>query len=280
MGVAASLATTLGTVTGTITTSASAVTSASSSAAGGFSLVSIHGTYAGVSFGITQSDDGGTTFYGVPIYDAAAMQWLAPGTTITPGTNAGKNYWVPISPATSEIKVLASAYTSGTGNIRIAGSYTAMPGSLMSQIMDAAGNARGANVDASNNLMVNINAASTAANVPTVVSPRTTGGLSMATGTIGATATAVKASAGQVYGWYIYNSNASVAYVQFYNSVTGSTTVGTSIVASIGIPAGGAANVFNDVGIAFSSAITIAITTTRSGTTSPTNTVDYNIYYN
>jgi hypothetical protein len=144
------------TATGTITTSASSISGTTNNGYGGFTEVSIHGTYAGVSFGITESDDTATTFYNVPIYDSAANAWLAPGATITPGTNASKTYWVPNYPTASVVKVLASAYTSGTGTIRILAAQTNLPGSTMAQLMDAAGNNRGANVDASSNLMVDV----------------------------------------------------------------------------------------------------------------------------
>lgn len=151
--------------TGTITTNASVITGAAQSWSG-FSVVTITGTYAGVSFGITASNDSGTTFYPVPIYDVAANQWLAPGATITPGTNASKTYWVPSMPAGGEIKVLASAYSSGTANIRISSnSIGALPPSFMNQIMDAAGNNRGANVSVNN--AVNVEApTATGAAVP------------------------------------------------------------------------------------------------------------------
>lgn len=108
----------------------------------------------------------------------------------------------------------------------------------------------------------------------------TSGGLSQATGSIGATVTAVKASAGQVYGWYFYNANASVSYVQFFNTATGGVTLGTTTpVYSLGIPPSSGANVMLPIGIAHSTAITIAITTTRAGSTGPGSTVDYNVFY-
>jgi len=115
----------------------------------------------------------------------------------------------------------------------------------------------------------------------TQIVPSTSGGIpSVASGSIGNTATAVKTSAGQVYGWYFYNNNSAMSYVQFFNTVTGSTTVGTTApVYSLGIPPNGGANVFLPHGIAHSTAITIAITTTRAGSTSPANTVDYNVFY-
>jgi hypothetical protein len=139
---------------GTITSSASSLISTTTSNLGGMALISIHGTYAGVSFGISVSDDAQSTFYNVPIYDVAAEAWLAPGATISPGANASKNYWVTVSPVSTAVKVLASAYTSGTANLRIAYGYGTNPPSSMSQIMDAAGNARGVNVNASNQMSV------------------------------------------------------------------------------------------------------------------------------
>jgi hypothetical protein len=99
-------------------------------------------------------------------------------------------------------------------------------------------------------------------------------------GSIGAVATAVKVSAGRLYGWEIFNSNVSTIYVQFFNLGTGSITLGaTAPFFSLGIPAGAAANVFAPVGIGFSTAISFAITTTRTGAVAPTNTVDVNFWY-
>jgi hypothetical protein len=110
--------------------------------------------------------------------------------------------------------------------------------------------------------------------------PATSGGLSYLAGSIGATKTAIKASAGQIYGWYFYNANASVAYVQIFNLGTGSVTLGTTAPdLAFGIPASSGANVEISNGIAFSTAITIAVTTTRTGSTGPGSTVDYNIFY-
>jgi hypothetical protein len=110
--------------------------------------------------------------------------------------------------------------------------------------------------------------------------PATSGGLSVATGSIAATKTDVKTSAGQVYGWYIYNPNASVAYVQFFNATAANVTLGsTGPVYSIGIPATSAANVEFGNGIAHGTAISIAVTTTRAGSTGTGSTVDFNIYY-
>jgi len=112
------------------------------------------------------------------------------------------------------------------------------------------------------------------------VAASTAGSLLSATGSIGATKTAIKTAAGSVYGWYFYNSNTTVAYVQFFaNTVAGVTLGTTAPFMSLGIPPQAGANVLTDVGIAFATSITIAITTTRAGATGPTNTVDYNVFY-
>lgn len=103
---------------------------------------------------------------------------------------------------------------------------------------------------------------------------------SIYTGSIGATVTSVKASSGTIGGWYIYNANASVAYVQIFNVASGSVTLGTTApTMSIGIPASGAANLELANGLKFGTAITIAVTTTRAGSTAPGSTVDINIWY-
>jgi hypothetical protein len=110
--------------------------------------------------------------------------------------------------------------------------------------------------------------------------PRTTGGLSKyRTNDLDETDEDVKASAGQVFGWYFYNDGASEVYVQFYN--TNTPTVGTTTPEiTLGIPAGSAANVFTDIGIAFSTAISIAATTGHSDAGAPAaNQVVGTVFY-
>lgn len=100
------------------------------------------------------------------------------------------------------------------------------------------------------------------------------------TGSITNTAVAVDASAGTLWGYYFYNPNASVCYVQFWNTAQGSVTVGTTApVLTLGIPASSAANVQLAVGDAFSTAITIAATTARAGGTACGSNIDANVWY-
>jgi len=106
--------------TGNITTSSSSITSASAT---GYSwaYVTISGTYAGISFGITTSDNGGTNYYNVPVWDIQNQKYIAPGATISPTDNSSSSYYVPQSATSSTVRVLATAYTSGTGAVAITG---------------------------------------------------------------------------------------------------------------------------------------------------------------
>lgn len=72
----------------------------------------------------------------------------------------------------------------------------------------------------------------------------------------------VKATAGQLFGWYLYNAAASMRYLKFYNATAANTTVGTTApVLTIPVAAGAAANVEFSNGIAFGTAISAAVTT-------------------
>lgn len=94
------------------------------------------------------------------------------------------------------------------------------------------------------------------------------------------TAQAVKASAGTLGGWYIYNPNATAAYVIIYNVASGSVTVGTTNPQMVlAIPATSAANVEFGNGINFTTAIAVAATTTGGGNAAPTTALEANFYY-
>lgn len=74
-------------------------------------------------------------------------------------------------------------------------------------------------------------------------------------------ATNAKGSAGQVYGWYLYNANAAARYLKLYNKAT-APTVGTDTpVLTIPIPAGGGANLEIAGGLEFTLGISYALTT-------------------
>lgn len=94
------------------------------------------------------------------------------------------------------------------------------------------------------------------------VKPATSGGLSTfhlaSAGTTNATN--IKASAGQLFGWYVYNSNAAARKVAFHNTA-GTPTAGASLHSSLVIPPLSAANVELSNGIAFGTGIAITTVT-------------------
>jgi hypothetical protein len=72
----------------------------------------------------------------------------------------------------------------------------------------------------------------------------------------------VKATAGQVYGYFVYNAATSAQYLKFYNATAANVTVGTTTpVITIPVPAEGGANVEFSMGIPFDTAISVAVTT-------------------
>lgn len=100
-------------VTGTITAASSTVTATVTAA--GNATITVNGTYAGVSYAFLASDDAGTTFYPVQVVrEDNGLVLLAD----TPGTNGKVSYLVDI-PGWNQVRVAASAWTSGTANVRI-----------------------------------------------------------------------------------------------------------------------------------------------------------------
>lgn len=95
------------------------------------------------------------------------------------------------------------------------------------------------------------------------LAPRTSGGLTPYKALdIDETDEMIKGSAGQVFGWYLYNAAASARFLKFYDATDTTVVVGTTAPAfTIPLPAGAAANVEFTNGIAFATAITIAATT-------------------
>ena len=93
----------------------------------------------------------------------------------------------------------------------------------------------------------------------------------------------MKASAGQLFGWYIYNDGAADVSVKIYDATAANVTVGTTTpVLTFTIPAGSAANVLSPIGIVFSNGICAAAVTeiADNGTTAPAaNQVVANFFY-
>lgn len=118
--------------------------------------------------------------------------------------------------------------------------------------------------------------------------PHTAGGLTtgMFTGSDGSTiltnaAQVIKASAGQLYGYFINNPNAAVSFVHFYNTAAASVTVGTTNpLFSLQLPATSAANLAFPMGVVFSNAgWSIAATTTAGGASAPSTGLDAIVWF-
>ena len=95
------------------------------------------------------------------------------------------------------------------------------------------------------------------------------------------TVTAVKASAGNVFWFEFINTGASAAFVQLFNLATASVTLGTTTPThSFYVPAGGANDKVSTIAlIQCSTAISIAATTTATGSTAPATSLTINMGY-
>jgi hypothetical protein len=94
-------------------------------------------------------------------------------------------------------------------------------------------------------------------------SPATSGGLSKARikSASGTNATSVKGSAGQLYGWFLYNNTSSVKALHLYDTASTPTAGSGTPAFTVPIPANGGANVEFSMGIPFASGIGYTITT-------------------
>lgn len=190
---------------------------------------------------------------GYVVYNLGTGQML-PGGSIT----SNGIYQVNIS-GVSAARVITTAYTSGT----VGGSACITSGTTPTTNIASISGA------------LTLSSASV-----TTLSPRVNLGTSVYSGSVTNTATAVKATTGQLYGYEIHNSNTSAVYIQLFNATAANVTVGTTTpFMSIGIPASTSVRIEYSMGVAFGTAISLAATTTRTGNTAPSNTVDVNITY-
>ena len=169
---------------------------------------------------------------------------------------------VPSHNVTNAGTFAVQAAQSGTWNV---GTVTAVTG--ITNALPAGTNAIGKLAANSGVDIGDVDVTSIAAGTNTIgavnVKPTTSGGLDIFRSIdLDESEEEVKATAGQVFGWYIYNKAAAVTYVKFYNATAANTTVGTTTpVMTVPIPATAGANVEFTNGITFATAITVAATT-------------------
>lgn len=91
----------------------------------------------------------------------------------------------------------------------------------------------------------------------------------------------IKATAGNLYGYYIYNPNSAATYVMIYNIAAASVTVGTSTAQMVFcIPASSGANLMFPYPISFTNAgWSIAAATTGGGNSAPATALEAMIWY-
>jgi len=107
---------TTGSNTGSITSSSTTITTSSVS---GYTYCNIQlsGTYAGIQFNVTASNDGGTNYSNITVLDLTNFRLYKPGQTISPTDNSTNIYQVQMPLGNALIRVTSTAYTSGTGSI-------------------------------------------------------------------------------------------------------------------------------------------------------------------
>jgi hypothetical protein len=113
-------------------------------------LVTLKGTYAGVTVQFWLSDDSGTTYYQVMAVRTDINS--ATGSAVL-SNNASTSYFVNVSGATN-IQVKASAYTSGSVSVRISPNGSSFSTNLVAGLSDVSGNA--ATITAGGSLNANV----------------------------------------------------------------------------------------------------------------------------
>lgn len=251
-------------------------------------LISINGTYGTATAVFEGSDDSGTTWYPV---DAAQTSGQTIDSGYTSLTNISRVWQINV-PGFDSVRVRSTAVASGTVNVRMsASSAMGADGSTIgiAGALPAGTNVIG-HVIADSGTITTVSAVTAITNAlpagtnligSVSLSPATSGGWSASlSSALSTTVVSVKSSAGTFGGYFIYNPNSSVAYVQVFNIASGSVTLNSSTpFLSFGIPATSGANLELSNGIAFSTAISVAATTTPTGSTANSSALVANFWY-
>lgn len=219
----------------------------------------------------------GTNWVTLDAYSESTESW------VTGGVTANGSWWVEPLGAFNAIRVHATAWTSGTATGQLLasvgtmhtpeyagggfGSQTAPPNAVFIGGTDGA-HFQGVSTNTSGQLKV-------------ALTPQTSGGLTPAYFNVASqTATSIKSSAGQLYGYHFFNTGASTVYVQLFNLATGSVTNTTTPLLALGVPSSGGAVANFEQGIAFSTAITFTVTTLPGAAGAPPSSVHCNFVFN
>lgn len=249
--------------TGTPTAGSTASFSVSSQESVG---IQVTGTWTGT-LQIESSIDGGTTWSrngghqkGVTFNSASFTANFEMETNVSTTTN---------------IRVRATAAITGTATVKIVLSVNSNAFFMLNplQLLDGGTTGTKASIKAASTPTAATDTSLVVAQIPST--PSVQNGLTT-------TVKAIKSSAaGNLKGYYIFNPNSSVSYIQIFDVATaGAVTLGTTVAKlSLGIPALGAANLDSAPGIAFANGIQVAATTTATGSVAPSTAVDANFWF-
>lgn len=221
------------------------------------------GTFSTVNCAFEGSIDGGTSWFGIQAVRTNANTIE----TTTGNLSAAPAYaWEMSVNAMTTVRVRATAFTSGTQVWRfILGSYATEP-------------IPAAQVTATQPVSGTVTA--TVASTSIAALATVTGTTIYSNTALTNTDVTVKAGAGRVYAWDFYNPNATDVYVQFWNALIASVTVGTTPpLFSVRIPANSGRDYVSVVPVAYATGIAIAATTTAAGGTAPTTAIEARVEY-
>jgi hypothetical protein len=224
--------------------------------------VSVSGTYTGLNAAFEVSDDGGTTWYSV----LAARSDSATTEAATGALTSTARMWDVGVVGCTDVRVRATAFGSGTASFRFCPSAGAVEPALTVGIAGTVAATQSGAWAVTQSGTWTVQPGNTPNTSPWLVTdtPATSGGNSVysviSSGAANQDAAAIKASAGQVYGYSLFNTTASARYVKLYNLASGATSASTPAM-RIYLPPTGGANVDITKGVAFGTGISIRITT-------------------
>lgn len=248
-------------VTGTFT-NATQTTSVTNSGADGYAtaLLSINGTYGTATGVFEESDDGGTTFYGII---CTRSDGTASETGYTSLTNVSRQWSCPVA-GNDSVRIRSTAVTSGTVNARVGISAPTNNSGVVSGTVNITANSSVNNAQVAGTTTSVGNGTTDAGTQRVTLSSDSTGQVKLAAGqnvygtaqlaatasnfgvsqcfliaASGTNSTNCKASVGQVYHISIFNNSATVAYLHMINSASAPTCSSATTVDEIMVPANG-----------------------------------------
>jgi hypothetical protein len=228
-------------------------------------VITTGNTATGVTWNVQGSQDG-TNWEGLPWMSGGALTYNSPGTGASNAT--GIYYWTATGFAQVRMNVVAISAGNFPTNLRTTSSAVS---------------ARQATValGSGSSVIGKVGIDQTTPGTTNLVATELTTGLTTFSNTaLTSTAVAVKASAGKLHGYILHNPSAATTFIQVWNIAVGSVTVGTTAPTYvIPIPSGASANVSWEKGVTHSTAITVAATTTATGSTAPATAAVVALFY-